>query len=219
MTSTERAKFLTFLGTALAPALSALNPQRPWTFVEPTEDTYTVYLRNAGKARIYLQLESSKGYDLNDRILVTGHMHIGKNGSYVEVYEDRRGENGTRWERVSAPRITVAVSKNPEAIAKDIAKRFLPEYLRVFALAEDKLAKDAAYECRIVTNLERLAECAGVPVAPQNYRGEVNNQFTMRIGERQYHSVSVTDHDADLKLDSLTFEQAEHIIKYLKQGK
>src|SRR5208337_5009244 len=165
MTSTERAKFLTFLGTALAPALSALNPQRPWTFVEPTEDTYTVYLRNAGKARIYLQLESSKGYDLNDRVLVTGHMHIGKNGSYVEVYD--RGADGTGWNRVSAPRITASLKKNPEAIAKDIAKRFLPEYLRVFAMAEDKLAKEEAYECRIVTNLERLAEVAGVPVSPQ----------------------------------------------------
>ena len=40
--------------------------------------------------------------------------------------------------------------------------------------------------------------------------------FSLHIGN-SYHTVQANEKDADLKLSSLTFEQAEHIIRYLKQ--
>ena len=218
MTSAERTIALSGLARQIATELNKINPLRPWTFAEPTEDVYSVYLRNAGQARIYLQFDSSKGYNMNDRVLVTGHMHIGKNGQYVEVY-DRRAD-GMGWNKVSAPRITSALSRGCAAIAKDISKRFLPEYLRVLALAEAKVQADADYDASITANLQRLAKVAGVnvPTGQQRY-GEVNKSFHFRVGESRYYTVTASAKDCSLKLDTLSLEQAEFIIRYLKSGK
>jgi hypothetical protein len=212
MDSTERTNLLSFYGRAIAGALNALVPLRPWTFVEPTENTYSVYLRNAGKARIYLQFD---GYEKPTRIIISGYLHIGKNGQYVEVYE--KSADGTRWNRCSVPSITVTVAKNPEAIAKDIVRRFLPEYLRVLALAEDKLVEDAAYEAKIAANLQRLAWATGTLLTDCD-RHEARKNFTWKL-HNNYHTVTASENDCSLTLDNLTIEQAEKIIGILKGGK
>ena len=213
MTSAERTIVLSELARQIAFELNLITPLRPWTFVEPTEDVYSVHLRNAGKARIYIQFD---GFNEPKRLTVSGYQHIGKNNSYVEVYD--RGADGTGWTKASVPSITVAISRGPEAIAKDIAKRFLPEYLRVFALVEEKVAADSAYEAKIAANLQRLADVAGVHFHSEdglNYRGEQRKSFSWKVGTA-YHEVKVNDHEADLKLNDLTFEQAEKIITLLK---
>jgi hypothetical protein len=215
MTSAERTIALSELARQIAFELNQITPLRPWTFVLPTEDVYSVHLRNAGKARIYIQFDQ---YENPKRLSVSGYQHIGKNGQFVEVYENVKRNDYTHWERVTVPSITVAISRGPEAIAKDIAKRFLPEYLRIFALAEEKVATDAAYEAKIETNLQRLAAMAGVNFHSEdglNYRGEQRKSFSWKVGTA-YHEVKVNDHDADLKLNDLTFEQAEKIITLLK---
>lgn len=212
MTSAERTIALSGLARQIATELRKLNPLRPWTFVEPTENTYSVYLRNAGKARIYLQFD---GYNEPTRLSISGILNIGKNNQYVEVYE--RGADGTGWNRVNAPSITVAIARGPEAIAKDIAKRFLPEYLRVFQLAVDKVQADTDYDAAITANLQRLASVAGEKLpSEQNYRGEVNKNFTLHIGNN-YYTVTASAKDCSLKLDNLTIEQATYIIKYLRK--
>ena len=205
MTSAERTARLSELGRQIATELHNLDPIRNvWTFVEPTEDTYSVYLRNAGQARIYLQFD---GYNEPTRLSISGWQNVGKNNSYVEVYE--RGADDTGWNRVTAPSITVALSRGCEAIAKDIAKRFLPEYLRIFALAQEKVAADKLYEETIAKNRARLAACCGVPVS-----NHCRSEFSWHHGG--YHTVQVSKATCDLKLSDLTFEQAEHIIGYLK---
>ena len=211
MTSAERTIALSGYARQIATELNKLNPLRPWTFVEPTEDTYNVYLRNAGKARIYIQY--SHYGDTNTRLSINGYMHIGKNGSYVEVHE----QSSTGWNKTSAPSITVAIARGCAAIAKDIAKRFLPEYMRVFALAEAKVKASSEYDALITDNLQRLAKVAGVtvPSAQQRYN-EVNKSFSFRVGDSRYYSVTTSAKDCSMKLDTLSFEQAEHIIKYLR---
>lgn len=208
MTSAERTIALSALARQIAVELNKLpHGNTVWAHIEPTEDTYSVYLRNGTDARIYLSFDS---YNEPTRLSISGYLHIGKKGSYVEVYE--RGEDGTGWYKVSpAPSISVAIARGCAAIAKDIAKRFLPEYLRVFALAQTKVQSDADYEATIAANLQRLANVAKVTV-----REAGQKSFSFSTGESQYHTVAVSANDADLKLDSLTFEQAEHIIRYLR---
>ena len=215
MTSAERTIALSDIALQIAYKLHSTCGQA-WEFVKPTEDVYSVYLRNAGNARIYIQFD---GYENPKRLSISGYQHIGKNGQYVEVYENVKRNDYTHWERVTAPSITVALSRGYEAIAKDIAKRFLPEYLRVFSLAVTKVAADAEYEAKIAANLQRLADVAGVKFHSEdglNYRGEQRTSFSWKVGTA-YHEVKVNDHDADLKLNDLTFEQAEFIIRYLRK--
>src|ERR1019366_4986329 len=56
MDSTQRTATLSEYGRSIAAHLRKLEPLRPWTFGEPTD---SVHLRNAGKARIYLEFDMS----------------------------------------------------------------------------------------------------------------------------------------------------------------
>ena len=107
--------------------------------------------------------------------------------------------------------------KESEAIAKDIAKRFLPEYLRVFALAQAKVQADADYEAKITANLQRLAKVAGETLSTEPLR-DIRTSFTWRHGNH-YDTVTASADSCSLKLDTLTVVQAEYIIRYLKTGK
>lgn len=191
MTSAERTTKLSAIGRQIARLLSGTEyAHGTWSFIEPTENTYSVQLRNAGKGRIYLQFD---GYNEPTRLSISGGLHIGKNGQYVEVYD--RGADGTGWNRVTAPSITVALSRDPIAIARDIARRFIPEYLRVLALAEAKIAADNAYESTIAANLQRLAKATGQHVNvedPNDLRGEVRKSFTWKL-RNNYHTVTASE--------------------------
>ena len=207
MNSKERTLALSNLAVQIAATLNAEHTKaRPWTFVEPGEDTYSVYLRNAGKGRIYLSLTSSKGYDLNDRLSITGSLNIGKNNQYVEVRD-------SNYKRISAGEITVAVSRGVNVIAQEIAKRFLPHYLEVLELAERKLDKEQAYNACITDNLTRIAKIAGARINT-NTEGVARNAWVTLRGV--HTDITVYEEECSLKLDNLTFEKAEYILRYLK---
>lgn len=209
MTSSERLSILSKLGIEISQALNAkYTKHRPWTLNVPSLEGYSVCLRNAGNGRIWLQMTSSKGYDLNDRLHISGDLNIGKNRSYVEVRD-------ANYQRITPGEITVAVARGPEVIAREIATRFLPHYLDVLEKANDKVKAEADYEAKLTANLQRLAKVAGVSVGTVNYRNEVNREFTLK-SSGHYHTVKTNETDVDMSLDSLTFDQAEYIIRYLK---
>ena len=215
MTSAERTATLSKLALEIAYKLHS-NHGQAWEFVEPTEDTYNVYMQNRQGARIYLGLSSSKGYDLCDRVTVSGGQHIGKHGAYVEVYQRDLGIVTDGWARASSPDITVALSRGADAIAKDIAKRFLPQYLRIFEAAMRKVAEQEAYELRITNTLKRVANAAGF-IVPKlgEYDREVRSQTGGAIGNVDV-TIKAYDGRVELKLDDLTVEEAESIIDKLQ---
>jgi hypothetical protein len=222
MTSTERTAALAGLGRQIAVELRYTSAYYVWTLNEPTEDN--VYLRNAeNDARIYLGFEGYGDMHEKARVVISGHMHIGKNGQYVEVYEKGAATpehpQGSGWNRVTAPSITVAASRGCAAIAKGIARRFLPEYLRVYQLGVDKVTADTAYDNAITKNLQRLATVAGETLQTHDrYSAEVQKSFTWKHGTH-YDTVTASAEDCSLKLDTLSIEQAEYIIRYLKEGR
>src|ERR1700722_2186492 len=148
-----------------------------WTAAPYREDTWQVYLENReNKARIYLTL-TGRSYENPDRVEVSGWLHIGKDGSYVEVRDKS-------YNRVTVDAITVALARGPEAIAKEIARRFLPEYLLVFALAQEIVRKDAKYAALITAGLQRLAKAAGTELPTKDkWQREVRSAFTFSIGK------------------------------------
>lgn len=212
MNSQERLSALSKIVIEISQALNAEYTRlRPWTFVTPDPDSYGVCLRDAGNGRIWFQFVSSTGYDKNDRLHISGDLNIGKNRSYVEV----RDEN---YNRISAGEITVAVNRGAKVIAREIAGRLLPHYLDVLQKANEKLQKDADYEAKIKANIRRIATALEFStVAEYDHRGELNRSLTLKT-HGHYHTVKVNSDDVDMALGSLTFEQAEHIIAYLKKG-
>lgn len=213
MTSKEITTHLTWLGKRLADILTTVHthPLAPsWEFVAATDDSGYVYLlqRKTG-ARIYLHLFCSKGYTIHDRIQITGWFNIGKNRSFVEVRD-----NNVRI----YPEISVSIAKNPEAIAKDIAKRFLPEYLSAFERALAIVAAENAYAHSVAVNLLALSAVAGF-ILPRHEetRSEVQRENSGSVNGYYVKITANARHDEqELNIDRLTVEQAAYILKYLK---
>ena len=135
-------------------------------------------------------------------------MNVGKDGQFVQVYET--GVDGKGWERAVLPKISVALSRGPEAIAKEITRRLLPEYLRILALGIAQAEKDNAYANAKAINLRVLAQAIGEK-APQERDEKVN----FSAGEA-YGTIQANATTAELHLRSLTIDQAQHILKFLK---
>jgi hypothetical protein len=212
MTSKEITTHLTWLGKRLADILTTTHthPLAPsWEFVAPAEDdSRNVYLLQRGTgARIYLQLSCTRGHEVYDRVEVSGWFHIGKNGSFVEV----RDNLGRIY-----PTISASLARNPEAIAKDIAKRFLPAYLAAFERALAIVEDEYVYEARIRNVLRRTAHAAGfnVPKAGENDR-EIRKSVAGRIQGIEVDIYASQD-TVKLVLDDLHVTQAEAIIGYIK---
>ena len=213
MTSKEITTHLVWLGKRLADILTTVHTHplaAPWEFVPPTEDdSRNVYLLQRGTdARIYLQLYCSKSYKVHDRVEVSGWFHIGKDGSFVEV----RDENNVRV----YPTISASLARNPEAIAKDIAKRFLPAYLAAFDRARASVAAEESYETRTTNTLKCVADAAGfnVPKLGQ-YDRELRREVSGMLGNILL-SFRAYEQTVELKLDDLNVTQAEAIVRYAK---
>jgi hypothetical protein len=117
----------------------------------------------------------------------------------------------------------VALSRGPEAIAKEITRRLLPEYLRVYALAMAKLQADNAYDFEVSANLHLLAKAVGTVVPsdknPNNSYVEAQRESISFHRGEAYGTIRVSNKTAQLELRSLTLTQAVHILSYIKGGK
>lgn len=95
-------------------------------------------------------------YGKKDRVEVYGiypHYPYRKNGN---------ANRGYPLSGVDTPRITCALSRGPEAIAKDIERRFLNKYIRCYELAVERIAQDEEYQNDQEACISRLADILGV---------------------------------------------------------
>lgn len=185
-----------------------------WQYTQDDEGFAKTINQPNGNAKLYI----SQRYGVNvTHVLISGSLHVGRDGQYVEVYEnvvDSRGD--FTWERQNAGEISVAIARGPAVIAKEITRRFLPHYLHVLALAEAKVLADTAYETDVRLNLLRLAHAAGTTVAfDDTNRWDKREAFSLSIGE-VYGTVHASTKTATLELRSLTIEQAEKVLRLLK---
>jgi len=81
---------------------------------------------------------------------------------------DARGQYMTLWnkagDKVSDPRITVSADKTPEQVAKDIARRVLPDAEKVFVLANESINLHNKFETDREWAIKKIAfHCGGEP--------------------------------------------------------
>jgi hypothetical protein len=173
-----------------------------WTF-KPMEEPYpTQYIIGPNEAELSIRIEtygSRKG-----RIEISGNFHIGRGREFIDVRE----WNGS--ERSKLPEISVSGERGAQAIAKEIKRRFLPEYLPLLAKAIARRNEANSYEDKTRANLATLAEIAGARVPEE--RGRTTTYFTG--GDIQVCGDSIT-----LKLSSLSVEQAKQILEMMKEAR
>jgi hypothetical protein len=203
---TEEKKIsLSKLAADIAQALGA-----PWT-VRPPREGYedenhpTRVLVNGAGAQIWVRADE---YDIRGRASFSGSLNIGKNGQYETVYE-----NGNR---VSVPDITVALSRGPEAMAKEINRRLLPEYLRVLALAQAQVVRENERRAKKRAALSKLAGIAGTKM---DFEKEPDRDRLYLPGSRSGHLDVHYDGDVQFERITVTQAEAEHILRYLYRDK
>jgi hypothetical protein len=186
------------LARAIAAELGA-----DWKYREQDEPYPTHRIDGPGEATLYLRIE----YNAKDRIAIGGSLNIGKHGQYVTVYDEGK--------RVNAPDITVAISRGVSAIVKEILRRLLPDYLRILALAVGRRDAERTYEAKRRENLETLAALACTTVRA----GDDVSSFSFYHNDSAYGDVQASDSTVQLKLSSLTLEQAKDIVEYITNGR
>jgi hypothetical protein len=113
------------------------------------------------------------------------HFYLPSNADKVDmsgIYPDARSavtlyEKG---ERVERPRIGFSVKRPAPAIARDIERRFLPDYDRVRALVVERLDADAAAAARQTAAVSALAVTLGVE--PRKGSTELSTPISDRAG-------------------------------------
>jgi hypothetical protein len=116
-------------------------------------------------------------------------------------------------------------------MAKDILRRFMPEYLRIWGLLEEKQKATNDYHARKLANWKRIAESGNVtdPRTPDASRiGSEDPRAQIRFGakgkdgynyDKGYGDIRMTGDDSvQIELRSLPVETALRILAAISDG-
>jgi hypothetical protein len=121
-----------------------------WTVSRPASNDYpSGVIISDGTREVHFYLSYN-----DDKVDTTGIYPDAK--SMVTLYE--------KGQRVERPRIGFSVKRPAPAIARDIERRFLPDYDRVRALIVERLSADAADDASQAAAVTTMAATLGVEV-------------------------------------------------------
>ena len=155
-------------------------------------------------AKLYINFVNG---GLRDRVVIRGGMNIARNRGYETVYDP------DTHERLHTPEITVAVSRGVETIAKEIRRRVIPGYLRIFQLGKAQVEQHNDHVSRTQANLTRLATITRDHI---DFAKEPERQmYSFYESQGPTGEVHVSGDSVRLERLSLTMQQAEFILQYL----
>lgn len=150
-----------------------------------------------------------------------------RNMWHVSGYWPQRANNGSYYVpsdvHEESPSINVSTSKTHEQIARDITKRFLPEYLRIFAKIQDKVAVENDYATRRAKNWERIAGWVDTYSASHlQEQGKIrikSNADGSKNYDAGYGDINMESADSvKIELRSLPIETALAVLELLQKG-
>ena len=112
---------------------------------------------------------------------------------------------GSGWRHYTdtdEPRITVSADREPEAVAKDIARRFWPAYLAEHELAREQYARHVAYTRRREAYRQLLAQAGQGQILP-HFESEVDGPHWRAIVGRR----------VELRLTDIDIETACEVVR------
>ena len=145
--------------------------------------------------------------------------NAGREPGRLFIRGEMPGGHGTTFlpHGATIPRITVSLSKTTQQIARDIERRFLPDYLALWQQCQDrKTATESAY-AKCWANAQRLAGTgAGVELRGdrRQYQEPGIHYYGMNQG-RGYFDGQVHTDSVRLDIRSLSVELAEKVIRLI----
>jgi hypothetical protein len=188
-----------------------------WVLRADEECTPYFHITNAAKSA---ELLISTEYGKPERLVINGVTPRGKDRQYVRVYE--QGADGSGWTEFKFSSISVATKRGAEAIAKEITRRFLPDYLKAVSLTLERIARDENFEAQRLANLQACAATLNEVINPpygHNTRIEDRTEFSHYFGANCSGirvECKASANDVDLKIENLTVEQAKQVLALAK---
>lgn len=183
-----------------------------WKFQAPKDTdgfcypSQTIFNASDPDCELHLRIEtygSNKG-----KIEVHGNFHIARDENGTKSFEDVR-EHGIGGYS-SLPSIAVSMSRGPEVIAKEIKRRFLPEYLPLLKKAQTKRDSREEYYRKAQSNLRTLAAIVHADMSRLKREG---TEISTYSSDSAYCEVRTNDTGkTDIKITNLTFEQAKRVL-------
>lgn len=113
------------------------------------------------------------------------------------------------------PNISVSANKPAAVIAKDIARRFLPDYLPRYAATVERAAYWQAAVDTDQSIEQQLDQIDGVTMNDRSRHGG-DPRGSVKVGPCQYDDLRVTGGKVELKLSRLTVAQVAAILDTLR---
>lgn len=178
------------IGWRLQPSSTDPDDMSAWTVIESTTGPQSFTI--------------GKEWNAKDRLSMSAHTW--PEYSYFERGEQRSTQVTPRDcydPKEASPGITVAADRAPDVIAREILRRFIPDYTRIYARCAEKAAASQAYhdKARKVweTVCATVAQANGTPVnltrTSHNVKstaGEYNFSVENRGGEKVHCAIDAT---------------------------
>jgi hypothetical protein len=171
-----------------------------------------VYLNNEAGEKLYIYFSAGYG---NKRVNVSGVYPRNADGSYAgDVYytleERAKGIGQANYGQVPHPTITISPDKTPEQIARDIEKRFLPDYRDYRARVQAVVDAHNDYES---TTAASLLAVKGAQLTEYEAR---ERKFSAYAVPEEYsgarYEVKASQKEIDIDIHNITIDQARAII-------
>jgi hypothetical protein len=172
MTPTDRTAwrqaFQTTTVPAIVAALAKLEPDAGWT-LEPTEGRYpNPAIRNASGERFWLGVD-----DYKHRVTV--------HSTYGPMPDGRLWIPRDRVRDAVDPSPTISADKAPDQIARDIARRFLPDYRKYLALYRSDVAAAIAFRNETASLFDELISLGNGWIKPDQRTDSRTAECTARL--------------------------------------
>lgn len=136
-------------------------------------------------------------------------------GTYVTLY----GENGGQ---VSTPSIRCTLTKTPEQMAADIARRLIADAERVDKLAREQIEQRNNHNRQQMETLRAISAAAGFSDIPRDYHSN-EARFSVNLNgpqpsdfSRGFGDANVNASTVDFKLSSIPAEKAVALVEWLR---
>jgi len=113
--------------------------------------------------------------------------------------------------------INVSEDRGPEAIARDILRRFLPQYREIHAKCREKQREHSAYENRLRANAVVVAEAAGLALPETKGRNEDYRLHLNGSNHGWYGTVVVNETSVSFDVRTVPTDKALRILAILQE--
>lgn len=181
-----------------------------WRFKPLNESYPTQYIVKVGQEECEVSLHPD--WPKAGTVHIGGNFHLGRKKEFVDVREWNHSIGG----RSALPTINVSLSRGADVIAREISRRFLPEYLDLFNKAIAKRESQNTWQDKTRANLLELAAIVKADTSRLKDNDEAVS-ISFYDNEKGYGDIQASDNSCNLKLSSLSLDKAKRILAIMAE--